>query len=268
MPSGPPLVGSVPASTAQPPKQVPSYVIGPNDVLRVNVFPSGQLQPNFRLSDFTVQPDGAVILPRVGPIRVAGQTVAAANSAIRRALLDSGTYTEVTVDIVMIGYHSSTLKVQGAVRNPGNITMTAERMNIQDALAAAGGINPSGGSSIRVRRVSSTEWAIYSRADLNAGKLADVMLHDGDTIDVLVAPKFFVQGFVATPGEVQWEENLTLERALVRVGGVTADGAKNRVKVRRMDPATKEYKEIKLNKDAMSTPILADDVIVVPKRRL
>jgi protein involved in polysaccharide export with SLBB domain len=273
-----PLAAQQTTPQVQPPKQMPGYIIGQNDVLRVTVYSGGQSQPDFRLTDFTVQTDGSVALPLIKPIKIAGLSVTAANEAVRKALLDTHQFSECIVDIVVMGYHSSHLKVQGAVNKPGNIDMTAEKMNISDALNAAGNLQPSAGSEIRVKRAGSRAaepdvlvrdgWEIYSREDLNNGKLTDVQLYNDDTIDVPVAPKFYVQGFVTTPGESQWEPNLTLERALLKVGGATKDGALNRVEVRRMDPKTKEYKKIKLAKDKMSTIIEAGDIINVPKRRM
>lgn len=261
------------------PKQVPGYIIGPGDVLRVSVYVGGTLQQDFRFSDYTVQTDGAVVLPLLSkPVIVAGLSVSAAAAAIRQALIDGKQFDDATVDITMMGYHSSQIRVQGAVRTPGSQTMTAEKMNISDALNAAGGLQPSAGTQIRVKRAKARPvepdvlvvdgWEVYSKDDLNDGKLIDVQLYDDDTVDVPVAPKFFVNGFVTQPGEYQWEPNLTLERALLRAGDVRPEGAKNRVSIRRMDPKTKESKEVKLAKDKLSTIIEPGDVIYVPKRRM
>lgn len=262
----------------QPPKQVAGYIIGANDVVRVTVFSGGQSQQDFRANDYTVQTDGSVALPLIRPIKLAGLSVTAANEAVRKALLAEKQFEECTVDIVMMGYHSSHLKVQGAVNKPGSVDMTAEKMNISDVLNAAGGLQSLAGSQIRVKRANNRPaepdvlvkdgWEIYSRAALDDGSLIDVLLYDNDTVDVPVAPKFYVQGFVTNPGEAQWEPNLTLERALFKVGGVTKDGAANRISIRRTDPTTKLAKDIKLAKDKMSTIIEALDVIVVPKKRM
>ncbi len=262
----------------QPPKQVAGYIIGANDVVRVTVFSGGQSQQDFRANDYTVQTDGSVALPLIRPIKLAGLSVTAANEAVRKALLAEKQFEECTVDIVMMGYHSSHLKVQGAVNKPGSVDMTAEKMNISDVLNAAGGLQSLAGSQIRVKRANNRPaepdvlvkdgWEIYSRAALDDGSLIDVLLYDNDTVDVPVAPKFYVQGFVTIPGEAQWEPNLTLERALFKVGGVTKDGAANRISIRRTDPTTKLAKDIKLAKDKMSTIIEALDVIVVPKKRM
>lgn len=262
----------------QAPKQVPGYIIGANDVLQVSVYSGGQSQPEFRVATYTVQTDGSVTLPLIKPIRLAGLSVLSASAAIRQALITGRYFEECNVDITIMGYHSSHLKVQGAVNKPGNVDMTAERMNISDVLNAAGNLQPSAGTEIKVKRAGGRApepdvlvrdgWEIYSRDDLNNGKLTEVQLYDNDTVEVPVAPKFFVQGNVTTPGESQWEPNLTLERALIKVGGATKDGATNRIEIRRIDPKTKEYKKIKLAKDAMSTIIEAGDIIKVPKKRM
>ena len=157
--------------------------------------------------------------------------------------------------------------VLGAVNKPGSWTLTAEHTNLIDVLTVAG-LQPSAGQVIRVRRAGAADWEVLQRQDLVNGKLNDFKLADGDMIDVPVAPKFFVQGFVVNPGELQWEPNLTLERALLKAGGPTKDAALSRITVKRLDPKTKQYNAIELAKDRMSTIIQVGDVITVPHRRL
>ena len=268
------------STTIAPPRQVPGYVIGPNDVLRVAVYSGGVSQADFRLSDYTVQKDGTVVLPLLfNPVKVGTLSITEANAVIRQALRDGRIFDESNVDITVMGYHSSSIKIQGAVRNPGSVDMTADRLNLSDALNKANGLLPSAGRQIRVRRAGNQApqpgvnvvngWEMYSRDDLDSGKLTGVQLFDNDTIDVPVAPKFFVQGSVVTPGEMQWEPNLTLERALLKAGGVKPDGATNRIQLTRVDPKTKVSKLITLeSKSMMSFIIEPNDVIAVPKRRL
>ena len=265
-------------STPQVAAPKPGYIIGINDVVRVTVYSGGNSQPDFRQTDYTVQSDGSIALPLIKPVVVSGLTVLAAAAKIKKSLVEANQFEECTVDITMMGYHSSVLKVQGAVRNPGNIEMTAEKMNIGDALNKAGGLQPLASTEIRVKRAGGRAaepdvlvrdgWEVYSRQDLDEGRLTDVQLYDNDTIDVPVAPKFYVQGFVLTGGEFQWEPNLTLERALIKAGGVSKEGAKNRVKVRRMNPRTKRSEEVDLGKDPMIFIIEAGDMIEVPKKRM
>jgi polysaccharide export outer membrane protein len=264
---------------APTPRVIPGYVIGPNDVITLNVYSGNNLQMEFRASNYTVQIDGSVQLPLVPKkVVIGGKSVDEANAVVRQALLDAKAFTEVRVDIIIAEYKSSQIKVQGAVRSGGTIMLKADRMNISDALSAAGGITQQAGTEIRVRRSGGRAaepdvlvrdgWEIYSKEDLNQGRLVDVQLFSDDIIDVPVAPNFYVNGFVTTPGQYQWEPNLTLERALLKAGGASKDGAANRVEVRRMNPKTKTTEKIKLAKDKMSTLIEAEDIIFVPKKRM
>ena len=103
------------SAPAAPPKQVPGYVIGPNDVLRVTVYSGGVSQSEFRLSDYTVQTDGSITLPLLTKaVVVGGKSVADADAAIRKALLDARQFGDCNVDITVMGYHSSSIKIQGA----------------------------------------------------------------------------------------------------------------------------------------------------------
>jgi polysaccharide export outer membrane protein len=273
-PVPPPPSTIVPPATAA--RQVPGYVIGPNDVLRVTVYSSGISQADFAQSNYIVQPDGTVALPLLKPLKLTGLSVRSANALIKQALIDARQFSDCIADITVVQYRSSKVTVQGAVRAQGSIQMTADRMNVADALNQAGGLQPSAGNRIRVKRAggrTSAEgvtvengWEIYSRDDLNTGKLADIRLFDGDRVDVPVAPQYYVEGFVAYPGEMRWEDGLTLERALIKAGGVTNGGSDDHVEVRRMDPSTKTSHLVPLDKDKANTLILAGDVIIVKKR--
>lgn len=271
-----------PTPPVQPPKQVPGYIIGPNDVLRVTVYSGGISQSDFRLTDYTVQSDGSITLPLIAkPVVVGGLSVASADALIKKAL-DGNQFENANVDITVMAYHSSSVKVQGAVRNPGSVEMTADRLNINDALSKANGLLPSAGTQIRVRRAVprpadpdvrvENGWEIYAREDLDNGKLADVQLFTNDTIDVPVAPHFYVVGQVVSAGEQQWEPNMTLEKALLKAGGVKPEGAKNRIEVRRLNLKTKETETLNPRKnrkdEGMGFLIEPDDVIEVPKKRM
>lgn len=328
----------------------PQPTIAPGQLLRLEATVGVVRQSEFS-KDYTVQPDGSIVLPYVGRTKVAGLTVDAAQEAIRSALAEKGTLpgakvaasletpssgvsvfvtggvrnpnvypwrnsltvseaiamaggatvTTPRVELILDGRVMDTaaassqglpagvtvnvlaprtgnLKVQGAVNRPGSLDMTAEKMTLTDLLNSAGGLQPSAGSEIRVKRATARAvdsatlvrdgWEIYLRSDLTSGRLANVLLYDNDTVDVPVAPKYFVQGFVVNPGELQWEPNLTLERALLKAGGPTKDAALSRITVKRLDPKTKQYNAIELAKDRMSTLIQVRDVITVPKRRL
>ena len=258
----------------------PSYIIGVGDVLRVTVYSGGTLQPDFANKEYTVQTDGAVTLPLIKPIKLDRLTVSAAMAAVRKALIDGSFFSDAcTVDIIVTDYHSQVVKVQGAVRNPGNIPIKANQMNISDALVQAGNLAQNAGTVIRVKRANPNRpvdadvkivdgWEQYTTKQLNDGDLTDVLLDNGDTIDVPVAPVYFISGFVQNVGTQQWEPNLTLQRAIFKAGGATKDGAVNRTKVMRVDPKTGKQEEVDLGKDPLLFIIQPNDVIDVPKKRM
>jgi polysaccharide biosynthesis/export protein len=79
------------------PKGTP-YVIGPQDVIGVRVFRDTDFS-----GDYTVRPDGKIILPLVGPIEAAGQTAQKLEDRIREALSAYINKPDVAVFIKRIG---------------------------------------------------------------------------------------------------------------------------------------------------------------------
>jgi polysaccharide export outer membrane protein len=265
---------------SQPVRQTPGYIIGTLDQVAVTVA-SPVPQPEFAENKYTVQNDGTIILPHLSaPIKIGGLTVQQARDVIRQALIDQKQYATPTVDVVVTEYRNSSVTVQGAVRTPGNQSLRANRMTLADAIGAAGGFLTSAGSRVYVRGgpnrpkpepgVPMEDGAeVYRRDDVLTGRAADALVYDGDTINVEVAPHFYVTGYVkSTTSEYNWEPGITLQRAIAMAGGPAPEGALNRVAITRKDPKSGEYKEIKLAKDKMSTPIEPDDVIKVPKKRM
>jgi protein involved in polysaccharide export with SLBB domain len=170
-----------------PAKVMPGYIIGPTDVLRVTVYSGGNSQEDFARNTYTVQTDGSVQLPLVSKkIVVGGKSVEEANEIIRKALLDEKVYEDVNtrVDITIADFKSSTIKVQGAVRSGGSITLKADRMNISDALNGAGGLQPSAArrfassapATASCRRARARRLGDLLEGDLNQGRLMDVAL--------------------------------------------------------------------------------------------
>lgn len=273
-----PLAG---AGATQPQGRVfPDYVIGFMDELAVTVsspFP----QPQFSAKPYRVQADGTISLPGVEmPVKVGGLTVQGARESIRKALVDSNQYQAPIVDVTITVARNSSVKVQGAVRNPGSVEIPADRMTISEGISKAGGLQPSAGSRIYVRGgpnrpkpdvgVEVVDGAeVYRREDVLEGRVLDPRIYDGDTITVEVAPHFYVTGYVkSSQSEYNWEPSITLQTAIAIAGGASPEGAPNRITVERKDPKTGAFKKIKLLKDKMSTPIEPNDVIHVPKRRM
>lgn len=268
------------AQTPMPVRAAPDYIIGHLDELAVTVR-SPLEQPEFGQKTYRVQADGTIILPTLTkPVKVGGLTAQGAQDVIRDALISSKQYQSPTVAVTVVTARNSSVTVQGAVRSPGNVELRADRMTISDAIAVAGGFQPTAGSRIYVRGgpkrpapepgvLIEDGLEVYRKDDVLQGKIADSRVYDGDTISVEVAPHFYVIGYVKSSlSEYNWEPGTTLNKAIALAGGVTPDGAVNRVEIQRKNPKTGGFTKAKLLKDKMSTLIEPDDVIKVPKKRM
>ena len=95
--------------------------------------------------------------------------------------------------------------------------------------------------------------------DIQAGKLAaNVAIHDGDTIFVPRAGRFYVTGNVRSPGAYVLEPNLTVLQAISLAGGLTDRGSDRRVRIIRNK---KEF-------DATPTEIVQPDDTIIVRQRL
>jgi polysaccharide export outer membrane protein len=116
----------------QGPTHAAAYRIGAGDVLRINVWQNQELT-----SRVTVRPDGAVTLPLVDEVPVAGLTVAEANTRIGEAYRRF-IAAENHVTVVVEEIHSYRVYVLGRVNHPGEFE-PRRSVDVLQALALAGG---------------------------------------------------------------------------------------------------------------------------------
>ena len=111
-----------PASpTASAAKPAAGYLIGPADVVAVSVTSGGLTQEDFSRRNYTVTSNGTIAVPLVGAVKVSGMNIENAAAAIRDALIRARQFQECAVEVAVIEYHANAIKVQGAVRFPGNL---------------------------------------------------------------------------------------------------------------------------------------------------
>src|SRR5690606_11685053 len=132
----------------------------------------------------TVDPQGNLFLPNVGPVRVAGVRNADLNEVVRAAIRE---VYRANVDVYASLDASQPVRVfvTGFVRAPGQYPGVAAD-SILDFLLRAGGIDPERGSYIDIRLLRGGEQlASFNLYDfLLEGRLDQVQLQDGDTIFV------------------------------------------------------------------------------------
>jgi polysaccharide biosynthesis/export protein len=107
------------------------YVIGPADVLAINVWKDTELSKTM-----PVRPDGNISLPLIGEMRASGLTAAQLQDLIAQKL--KGYVTNPEVNVVVEEVKSRSFNIMGKVMKPGAYDL-AKPLTVLDAVALAGG---------------------------------------------------------------------------------------------------------------------------------
>lgn len=203
------LPGSQAVDAAPLPVATADYHIAPDDVLRIKVYH----EPDLSLEDARVNAAGAVRLPLVGDVPVAGLT--ADESADRiAARLGQRYLVSPQVTIFVKEAVGRRFTIDGEVRQPGRYQIDG-RLGLADAVAMAKGATRLAGLGevIIVRQVDGQQQA--ARFDLGAirkGRSEDPQIMPGDRIFVglsrlkaalggaLIAIPVLSAGFIALDG--------------------------------------------------------------------
>ena len=244
------------------------YQIGPQDVLTIQVFDQADLG-----GKYTVETDGTFSFPLIGRVKAAGMTLRAFEVDLKAKLAD-GYFRNPQVTVGVEQYRSQRVFVMGEVRAPGPMPITGG-MTLIEALSRAGSTQPTASGEVAVVRApqgakgpvmpdqdSGTEVFRASIRALESGSLSqNIELHDGDTIFVPRAETAYVFGQVKNPGGYALQKDTTVLQALSLAGGVTENGAMNRVRIVRIVAGIK--KEVKVN---LTDTVKPGDTIIVPER--
>jgi polysaccharide export outer membrane protein len=247
-----------------------NYVVGPADILRVTVFNEPQLSGHFRIEN-----DGTFNYPFLGRVKAAGSTVAAVASAVKLGLA-TGYLRDPQVTVEVVEFKSQSVFVMGEVRTPGKYVLSGS-VRLLDALAQAGSTTAAAGAAVLILHPTQhgsnlptlpgqgdAEVEHVSLREIEDGKLSrNVIIHDGDTIFIPKADRFYVIGMVRNAGSYSLERNMTVLQAISTAGGISERGSNRRLKIIRV--VDNKRKEI----DAKPTDIVQPgDTIVVPQRLL
>lgn len=250
-----------------------TYLIGVSDVLAIKVFNEEQMT-----NKYTVDTDGSITFPLIGRFQVGGKTTRQIEEDLTRALQpDWLKRAQVSVEIAQ--YRSRSIYVLGEVRNPAKYNIEGQT-TLLEVIAQAGSFTPNAAQTINVLRYKDgltgvqagapvvpgdprgAEILRVSQEDLREGRLsANIILHDGDTIFVPAAEKFYVMGFVKTPGQFVLQPGMTVRQAISMAGGLSERGSNRRIKIIRKV----EGKDVELDAE-MSDLVQPNDTIRVPQR--
>jgi len=222
------------------------YRIGPNDVIRIQVFGEDDLTLESRVSG-----EGKINYPLLGVLQVGGQTIEGVQKDLT-ARLASGYLRQPKVSVTVVRHRN--FYVGGEVKTPGGYSYQ-EGLTVQKAITMAGGFTEkSDKTDIKVTRLTGKGVDAVSAE-------ADTLVMPDDLIVVAQLQKFYVNGEVKKPGEYPYEKGLTVHKAITMAGGFTDKASTKRVKVLRRNNSDERTLEI-----ALDAPVLPQDIIVVRQR--
>ena len=202
-----------------------SYIVGPQDQLSITVFEEPELTGKYRVDN-----DGWFSFPLLERVRAAGRTVSELQTTLT-SLLANGFLKNPQVRVEIDQYKSQSVFVSGEVRAPGKILMSGNSMTLLEALAQAGSPTQSASNEITVTRRDDTDAVEptvirVNRRDLEVGRAGyDIVLRDGDIINVPPAKRFYIAGQVRNPGFYVLEPGMSVQQAIALAGGLTERGS-------------------------------------------
>jgi polysaccharide export outer membrane protein len=252
-------------ASAQAPLQAPEYVIGPQDVIAVTVTNEPTLT-----GKFTVVPDGTVIYPLIGSVKVGGLSLRAVEKELTARLAD-GYLERPLVSVALDQFGSQRVLVIGEVRQAGSYPLSGPT-TLLEILLKAGAPTPAAGSEALIVRGRPADSRSTSsnvlRANLDAlqrGDLSqDMPLRPGDMVFVpRVEPSapVYVMGLVRAPGAYQVTKGATVLQVLAQAGGVTDRGSTGRITLVRKTP----QRNVEM-KAALHDSVQPGDTILVHRR--
>lgn len=234
------------------------YRLGAGDLLKISTFGYADLVADVRVSE-----SGNITFPLIGQIAAEGLSTRELEQVIAQRLQEGNFIRGAQVSVLIVEYLSQKVSVLGQVGKPGQYFLDGTT-RVLDLLAKAGGVaEDSGGDQAVLLRRNGSSQTLDLAALFRGDASQNPMVSDGDTVNVLRAPRFYIYGEVQKPGAYRLERNMTLSRAITAGGGLTPRGSERRVIVKRRDAQGRE-----LTKSIGSAELLEEDDVVYVKESL
>lgn len=244
------------ATDATSPLVPGDYLLSPGDEIIVTLW--GSIDADLRL---IIDRSGRVMIPRVGPVMLAGVRYADAPEVIRRRVAEVFRHFDVSLTLGQL--RGIRVYVTGFVARPGMYTVSS-LSTVMQALLRAGGPSPAGSfRRIELRRPGQ-ETIRYDLYDLllNGDRGTDRPLLAGDVIHVAaVGSQVALLGSVNKPAIFELKAGETVADVLRMAGGFTSVADRSRLAVERLNERnTVRIAEIQLPEAARS-PLNDGDVL-------
>lgn len=238
------------------------YVIGSQDNLNIIVTDEADLTNKYR-----VDTDGTITMPYLKRVQVAGLSLQEAQDKIT-ALLKKDYLRNPQVRIEVDQFKARSILMTGEVRVQGKLALPGTSMSLLEALALAGSATQNASNEVLIMHApkpgetKAPEPIVVNRKDLELGKVGrDITLQDGDIVNIPVAKRFYISGFVKNPGSFVLDTGTTVGQAIILAGGLSDRGSDRRIKIGR----TVNGKTVEISV-TMEDKVLPNDEIKVRSR--
>jgi protein involved in polysaccharide export with SLBB domain len=243
--------------------QVPtSYLIGPGDELVLQLY--GAVDYTDRV---VVDRDGRILIPRVGPVKVAGLRFGELEPFLTRSIGE--VYRNFNLSVTMGRLRSIEIYVLGQARAPGR-KVVSSLSTLINALFETGGPSARGSMrAIELRRAG----RLVTRLDLydfiaRGDSSADRQLQPGDIIFIPpVGPQVAVAGSVNEPAIYELPRSGGSIGALLELtGGLPTLAAPQKAQLERVDTSrqpSRYVQDIALDPPGLATALQSGDIVTV-----
>jgi polysaccharide export outer membrane protein len=255
------LFRDVPATFA-PLDRVPvpaNYVVGPGDSLLLRAW--GSITFYLRV---TVDRDGSIYIPHVGPIQVAGTKFSELRDYLDAQIASS--FKKFELNVAMGQLRAIQIFVVGRTRRPGSYTVSS-LSSLVDALFVSGGPSSTGSMRrIEVKRGANvvTELDLYNFL-LSGDKSKDIPLLPGDVIyDPPAGPRIALTGSVSQPAVFEIRSGETVGDILGMAGGLTSLATLGSGELERIDSkGGRHVIEVHFDEGGLKMPLADGDILRV-----
>ena len=248
------------------PAQTESILIGPGDMLHIQVFDTPELDQHARVTD-----EGNVPLIFLGNVHVAGLTPEGAARIIETQLVQKQYMKKPQVTVNIESFATQGVLVAGQVSHPGLYQIDTSRP-VLDVLSLAGGLTDVADRHVTIERHGTGERVQYFVSNKPEEAFDhSVLIHPGDKVLVPKASIAYMLGDVGRPGGYAFTNNssqLTALEMLALAGGTPPNASPSAARLirRNGDGFTKTNIQLSdMQKGKITDFVLQpDDIIYVP----
>lgn len=240
------------------------YQLGPDDELEINIY--GVQEASYKLR---IQPEGAINIPNVGNITVAGLTIDEAKKLIRDKLVKTvyrSLATGATNFTLTLGnIRSIRVTILGASK-PGNYTVSSFT-TLFNALYLCGGPEKIGSfRAIELIRNNKVHLKVDLYQFLLKGNTSqNILLKEGDIINIPVYQKrVTITGEIKRPGMYELLDNETSQTLLDYAGGFTEKAYTANIKVNQFTSRERKVKDLSQTDFSKYLPGKGDSIAIEP----